>query len=88
MLRGTKIFTLYPPCAAPFLAERSFRTGTHTFSGGSWDVQLDEGEALNWVDIGEFPTSEREPPPETTLSRPRPLVVEVRAGEVLYLPAM
>jgi len=103
VLRGTKIFTLYPPSDAAFLVEKPFRKGIHKFtqtsdaadtdaaaaaavdsidgrpinSCGKWQVDLEvDGGVINWID-------EEEVSPMAS-----PLVVEVKAGEILYLPAM
>jgi hypothetical protein len=107
VLRGTKIFTLYPPSDAAFLKEKPFRKGIHKFtqtsdadiddddaaaaaaaavdsidgrpmndSCGKWQVELEVDGVINWID-------EEEVSPMAS-----PLVVEVKAGEIFYLPAM
>lgn len=114
VLRGKKIFTLYPPSDSAFLPERPFRTATHVRRGGDkagrpgsestcnggilggmcggggggckhrangWAMELSEADhpAVNWVD-----KACGAPAPAGS----SPLVVEVHAGETLYLPAM
>jgi hypothetical protein len=122
VLRGTKRFTLLPPCDAPFLSEQPFRQGQHRFQrqrqddlcegdeaeAGAWVVDVLDG-ALNWVDAldedrqrqkgnyghsGGSGNSGSRSVLVDALAATRlgghasPVVVEVRAGECLYLPAM
>ena len=99
VVRGEKHFTLLPPSDVVFLPERPFRVGRHRWdkAQGKWvvDLELEEpaqpvpsqpaqrqSAVVNWVDhdarfagpdIGENIT---------------PINVVVRAGEVLYIPAL
>lgn len=78
VLSGLKRFTLFPPSAAPSMKERPFRSGIHRHHEGHWTVEL-EDSAVNWVDA------------ETEIaegSMPGSLVIDVGAGDILYLPAM
>lgn len=75
---GKKIFTLRPPCDVSLLEERRVRAATYAEDGaGQLQPKIDDPEAyVSWI-VGE-PLDE---------SVATPVVCEVTAGEMLYLPA-
>lgn len=100
---GEKVFTLCPPADAPFLYQREFETGTFCRNENrEWIVRQDyenseeEDEAkvpsrVHWIEgdvepLVNNPTAFREDQP--LLSLAHPIRVHVKAGEMLYLPAL
>ncbi len=64
------------------MREKPFRSGTHRLTESGWKVDV-EDSVVNWVDLPEHLFSHCTLPREAT-----PVIVDVRAGEILYLPAM
>lgn len=88
VVRGSKHFTLLPPSDAAFLREGDYPPARYRFdaSSGRFAVDREEGEdAVPWIavdplhpDLARFPE----------FAQASPVQVTVRAGEILYLPAM
>ena len=98
VLSGEKVFTLCPPGDACFLEEQRVPSGTFEWDGAEWKVRLDadgvgEGQpatsspTVPWIatDVT-VPLKGR--PPNDLARLCHPLTVKVRAGEMLYLPAL
>lgn len=63
------------------MKEKPFRKGTHRYESstcgdGTWHVDIEEDGAVNWIDE------------DATDAMASPVVVEVKAGEMIYIPAM
>ena len=102
VLSGEKVFTLCPPADVPFLCQKEFDSGTfYRNKNGEWVVHQDfvDDEAnqpvhaarVKWIggDVDpllEAPDSNRRDHPLLPLAHP--IRVVVKAGEMLYLPAL
>ncbi|MCO5598532.1 hypothetical protein L7F22_052629 [Adiantum nelumboides] len=91
VIRGTKIFTVYPPCEAHFLCE------DEAFDVFQWSIKQDESWTLEpsstpptpWIPIDPTQSSSSERNiryPLFSKALP-PLTIEVKEGQTLYLPA-
>lgn len=103
VLSGEKVFTLCPPADAPFLYQREFDSGTfHQQTNGEWVVQQDyttndcsECFRVQWIEGDVEPFLHQSPDDDSKrddchslLSLTHPIRVHVKAGEMLYLPAL
>jgi jumonji domain-containing protein 7 len=102
VLEGEKVFTLCPPCDAPFLYQGDFESGSfHQQTDGSWVVvadKLEEGSSqkpvAKWIESNvdalflDETTRRKQCDRFPLLVRAHPMKVTVRAGEMLYLPAL
>lgn len=97
VLKGTKVFTLYPPVDEITLPTALVRTGKYVFdpTNGAFSVTLDEADTagseepprIPWISVD--PSVPRE---ELVVKYPMyahssPRTVEVTEGQVLYLPS-
>lgn len=91
VIRGTKIFTLYPPCEAHFLCEdKPYEVYQwHRAPNDLWSLQPSDSPATPWVPIDPSlpPDSARNVPHERFAKALPPLIVRVHAGQTLFLPA-
>ena len=99
VVTGEKTFTLMPPADMLYLGaqERTFPTAAYTLPEGRDESEFNRriqssevncragGEKLVWLDLDPAPGH---PQPRLVEQFAHPLHVTVRAGEVLYLPAM
>lgn len=74
VVRGRKVFSLRPPCDAALLPKPAWPNARWTHKDGGWVLRDVEGET-NWIDHEAEKVGE-------------PTVVEVAAGDVLYIPAL
>jgi jumonji domain-containing protein 7 len=100
VLSGEKVFTLCPPCDAPFLYERPVPSGTfEARPDAEWKVRRDEvadgdGSSLaaatvHWVAADVLAKGRPDECRDFPLVRyAHPVTVRVRAGELLYLPSL
>ena len=89
VVRGIKVFHLLPPCDGRLLGYREAPAAKFTSSseGGTFGVELEKPRRLvSWASA--TPASLRARACTTPDDPVVPIVVEVRAGECLYLPAM
>ncbi|KAH0445954.1 hypothetical protein IEQ34_025212 [Dendrobium chrysotoxum] len=91
VIRGTKIFTLYPPCEAHFLCEdKPYEVYQwHRAPDDLWSLQPSDSTATPWIPID--PSLHQTPPENVRHERFAkalpPLIVRVHAGQTLFLPA-
>ena len=89
VVSGTKRFSLLPPCDRYRMGMMDVPVGRHTPGPGGWGLQLESPERkVPWCPLDENlnnPCSGHSPGADPL---PEPLVVEVHAGEVLYLPSL
>ena len=97
VLSGEKVFTLCPPADAPFLYQDEFDSGTfEQQTSGEWVVKEDRGEdykqsRVKWIQGNVEPLVDDKdavPANQPLLSLTHPIRVHVKAGEMLYLPAL
>jgi peptidyl-lysine (3S)-dioxygenase / protease len=102
VLEGEKVFTLCPPCDAPFLYQGDFESGSfQRQTDGSWVVVADEVDedgankpVAKWIEADvdalflDESTRMKQCDRFPLLARVHPIKVTVRAGEMLYLPAL
>ena len=89
VVRGVKVFHLLPPCDGRLLGYREAPAAKFTSSreGGTFGVELETPRRLvSWASA--TPASLRSRACTVPEDPVVPIVVEVRAGECLYLPAM
>ena len=89
VVRGIKVFHLLPPCDGRLLGYREAPAAKFTSSreGGTFGVELETPRRLvSWASA--TPASLRSRACTAPEDPVVPIVVEVRAGECLYLPAM
>ena len=86
VVRGSKTFTLIPPCDRPFVTYEDYPVATQRYEDGKWRYEDSaDGACVSWIPIDPLkPDLERYP----NYAHCRPLEVTVEAGEMLYLPAM
>ena len=78
VVKGTKVFTLLPPIATPFLGRREFDVCRY-----DEDMNvIDQGYKVPWV------TVDPDQMENEAKALARPITVRVEAGDVLYLPSM
>lgn len=76
VLRGKKIFHLYTPLDAPFMKYEDYPVAVYD---KDLNLRRAEGQQTRWCSLrDDIKTSEA----------PKPLVVEVEAGDILYLPSL
>eukprot|EP00040_Diaphanoeca_grandis_P008007 m.43391 g.43391 ORF g.43391 m.43391 type:complete len:346 (+) comp19364_c0_seq2:368-1405(+) len=91
VIRGTKIFTIYPPTDVAFMHEQLFKSAQYVNVKGKHDfdvVALEEnsmGSRRPWI-----PVDPRNPDLEKFphFKNAKPLRIEVTAGQTLYLPSL
>lgn len=84
VVRGKKTFTLLPPSDRPFIPYHTFPVAKQRFFNGQWTVE-DTEEKVPWIPLNPLnPNLDRYP----RYAQAQPIVVEVQAGEMLYLPSM
>jgi len=101
VLSGEKVFTLCPPADAPFLYQKEFDSGTFCQTkNAKWVVQQDyvkceanarEPAQVQWIEGDVEPLlndSSGIRKDHSLLSLTHPIRVHVKAGEMLYLPAL
>ncbi|EGG21225.1 transcription factor jumonji [Cavenderia fasciculata] len=96
VVRGTKIFTLLPPTDFPFLYESEFKPATYQQVDSSIDGKqelkavLDEDQTpIPWIPVDPtHPIEANRAKGYGMVERCHPLHVEVKEGEILYLPSL
>jgi jumonji domain-containing protein 7 len=93
VLSGEKIFVLCPPADAPFLYQAEFDSGTfQQKKSGEWIVKENDGDSqVKWIQGNVEPLVDNKdavPTNQPLLSLTHPIRVHVKAGEMLYLPAL
>jgi len=96
VLSGEKVFTVCPPSDAPFLYERPFPSGSFVYHDGKWKVQAEtepcpDDPTVHQPTMVRWIAADVTQPEQDTfplLQHCHPLRVTVRAGQLLYLPAL
>lgn len=90
VVKGTKRFTLLPPCDFPWLGQKWFREANYERdSNGKLVPKLQEPEnAIPWIHIDPDLTTEQRSQIHPRAALISPLHVDVHEGEMLYLPAL
>lgn len=95
VLSGEKVFTLCPPADAPFLYEQNCSSGCFQYSvTEGWTISSDvhqDGTTLKipWISADVVEKEKSEVLDEfPLLTYTHPLEVHIRAGDLLYLPAL
>lgn len=91
VIRGTKIFTVYPPCEAHFLCEDE-RFDVYQWckrQDGDWTLEPTSTPSTPWIPIDptEPSSSDRNARFPLFSKALTPLTIEVKEGQTLYLPA-
>lgn len=91
VIRGTKIFTVYPPCEAHFLCEDD-PFDVFQWSKGKdndWNLEPSDTPPTPWIPIDPTQPSSSERNKRYPLFSKAlpPLTIEVKEGQTLYLPA-
>ncbi|KAI3638552.1 hypothetical protein MIR68_003050 [Amoeboaphelidium protococcarum] len=87
VLEGSKIFTLFPPVDSYFMKQEQF-------SVGQYDANLDlkqNGQQASWSTLNPSVLTQKilsSASGQLLPTFPRPYIVEVKAGEMLYLPSL
>eukprot|EP01129_Flabellula_baltica_P008790 TRINITY_DN3524_c0_g1_i1.p1 TRINITY_DN3524_c0_g1~~TRINITY_DN3524_c0_g1_i1.p1 ORF type:complete len:334 (-),score=66.74 TRINITY_DN3524_c0_g1_i1:15-971(-) len=86
VVKGQKTFTLLPPTDFPYISKTPYPSGRYEYRDGEWGIVMDDppGEVM-WIpvdpdniDLDKYPK----------MIHASPLKVEVKKGEILYLPSM
>ena len=97
VLAGVKIFVLVPPYMGGCLYEEFHKTGEFTEAGEIKEAAKESGgnnqeaastSKVKWVAVDAESAADREDSRYPLLHNVKPITVEVKAGECLYLPAM
>lgn len=87
VVRGVKVFHLLPPCDGRVLGFRDAPAAKFASSSDGFGIELENPRRhVPWASA--TPASLRSRARETPRDPVVPIVVEVRAGEALYLPAL
>lgn len=76
VITGCKSFLLRPPCDAAILPKPELPNAKWTYANGVWSIKKDEGTTA-WIDED-----------HSSISMHDSVVVDVYAGDILYLPAL
>lgn len=89
VVRGEKKFTLFPPACAPFLHEQMVPAATYVRNAGRLEAVLDgDGQGVPWIPFDVAEGEWDRFPRFAKYGRDLGVEVTVKAGEMLYLPAM
>ena len=90
VLKGSKIFTLYPPVDEITLPTQQVLTGKYTFdaTSGVFSTTLNEDQTrIPWVTIDPLQSRDKLIKQYPLYEHATPRTVTVREGEILYLPS-
>jgi peptidyl-lysine (3S)-dioxygenase / protease len=86
VVRGEKHFTLLPPSDILFLHQQQYTAARYSYDAAAqqWSINV-EGETVSWIPVDPAVPNQAQFP---LFKYASPLQCTVRAGEILYLPAL
>ncbi|XP_039255834.2 bifunctional peptidase and (3S)-lysyl hydroxylase Jmjd7-like [Styela clava] len=86
VISGEKTFTLHPPCDRPFIPHKNYKPAKYQKVGETWTIKdLLDSQPVPWIAIDPLnPDLETYP----MYKNCKTLTASVKAGDLLYLPAM
>lgn len=84
VIRGTKIFTIYPPAYFGLLYQKVYPCGRFNLIDEKWKIEYEDVK-VPWISVDPLNPNFEEFP---LFKFAKPYQVEVKEGEVLYLPSL